>query len=198
MVEQHVAPSNALCQRAKLEPYCRRVRALVSPERFAHILRVAALAEEIAVANGFPPAEVEATALAGILHDAARDLGREELYRLAPAENDVERDQVLAVHGRASRALAISWGVTDESVLRAVAGHVFGVTVGDRIGMAVYVADVSEPGRGVNGDILDLAMSDLEGAYRCAVASKVRYLRSKGLAVHPATLKVYEHIDHLT
>lgn len=198
MVEKHVASLNAPCQRGKIEPFCRRVRSLVTPSRFAHILRVAVLAEEIAVANGFEPDEVEATALAGILHDAARDMRPEELYRLAPADNEVEREQALAVHGRASRALAESWGVTDERVLDAVAGHVFGVTVGDRIGMAVYVADVSEPGRGVNGDIRDLAMVDLERAYRCAVESKVHYLRSKGLAVHPATLKVYEQIDHAT
>lgn len=198
MTEQHVPSSSAPCERAKLEPYCRRVRSLVTPSRFAHILRVAVLAEEIAAANGFEPDEIEATALAGILHDAARDLGPDDLYRLAPADNELERGHALAVHGRASRALAESWGVTDERVLDAVSGHVFGVTVGDRVGMAVYVADVSEPGRGVNGEIRDLAMVDLEGAYRRAVESKVHYLRSKGLAVHPATLKVYEQIDHAT
>ena len=63
--------------------------------------------------------------------------------------------------------------------LNAIEGHVFGVPVGNRVGMAVYVADVSEPGRGVNADIRELAMSNLSRAYQQAVDSKVTYLRSQ-------------------
>lgn len=195
MIEAHSERLTTPCERPEFAPYCTHVRRVVTADRFAHIARVATLAERIARANGLPPDEVAATALAGILHDAARDLDSEELYRLAPPENALERRHALAVHGRASSALAQSWGVTDPRVLAAVAGHVFGVALDDRIGMAVYVADVCEPGRGVNEDIRELAMSDLERAYRCAVVSKVDYLRSKGLAVHPATMKVYEQID---
>ncbi len=148
------------------------------------------------MANGFSADEVEAVSLAGIVHDAARDLSPAELYRLAPPLCDVEVDQALSVHGRASRALAEAWGIADERVLAAVEGHVFGVPLSDRIGMALYVADVSEPGRGVNDDIRALALVDLKRAYRQAVEAKVRYLRAKGLAVHPAMLSTYEQIDH--
>lgn len=168
----------------------------MTPERFEHIERVAALTETIARANGFDEAEIAAACLAAVLHDAARDLPADELLRLAPPECDLERQHPLSVHGRASRALAEGWGVTDERILEAVAGHVFGVALDNRIGMALYVADVSEPGRGVNGDIRDLACVDLPRAYQRAVDSKVRYLRSKGKAVHPATLRVYEQIRH--
>ncbi len=148
------------------------------------------------MANGFSADEVEAVSLAGIVHDAARDLSPAELYRLAPPLCDVEVDQALSVHGRASRALAEAWGIADERVLAAVEGHVFGVPLSDRIGMALYVADVSEPGRGVNDDMRALALVDLKRAYRQAVEAKVRYLRAKGLAVHPAMLSTYEQIDH--
>lgn len=186
------------CSRAEIAPYCERVREMVSPERFRHIVRVAVLAEEIARANDFSADEVRATALAAILHDVARDLSPAQLLELAPPRIDLEREHALALHGRAGRVLAERWGVSDGRVLEAIAGHVFGVPVSNRVGMALYVADVSEPGRDVNADIREVAMHDLVRAYRCAVESKVRYLRSKGKAVHPLTLEVYEKICHAT
>jgi HD superfamily phosphohydrolase YqeK len=48
----------------------------------------------------------------------------------------------------------------------------------------------------VNDDVRDLAMSNLERAYRRAVDSKVRYLRSRGKDVHPRTLQVYAELTH--
>ncbi len=186
------------CTRASVNAYCSRVKALVTPRRFEHILRVATLADTIARANDFTRGEVRVTNLAAVLHDAARDLPAEELFKLAPPETDLEREHPLAVHGRAARRLAECWGVTDERVLEAVEGHVFGVPHGNRVGMAVYVADVSEPGRGVNDDIRELAMTNLFRAYQRAVQSKVQYLRAKGKAVHPATLRVYQELRELT
>jgi predicted HD superfamily hydrolase involved in NAD metabolism len=173
-----------------------RVERLVTPARFQHILRVVRLAESIAVGNRFDEGELRATATAALLHDAARDLPAEQLFRLAPPQCQMEKDHPLAVHGRAGRALAEEWGVRDVRVLRAISGHVFGVAPDDRVGMAVYVADVSEPGRGVNDDIRELAICDLAAAYRLAVDTKVGYLRSCGKAVHPETLKVYAAIHN--
>lgn len=169
-----------------------KVRALVRPERFAHTLRVAALAQEIAERNGL---DGERAYLAGLLHDAARDLPLEELLRLAPPENGVEAAHPLALHGRAARRLAEAWGVADEAVLEAVEGHVYGVDPSNLLGMALCVADVSEPGRGVNGEIREQALAGaLREAYRQAVANKVAYLRSKGVPLHPRTLEVYHSL----
>ncbi|MGL4609240.1 MAG: bis(5'-nucleosyl)-tetraphosphatase (symmetrical) YqeK [Trueperaceae bacterium] len=170
---------------------------MVSPKRFEHIARVAALAETIAIANDFSESELRATCLAAVLHDAARDLDAAAMFKLAPPQTDLERDHHLSVHGRASRRLAEQWGVSDERVLEAIEGHVFGVAHNNHVGMAVYIADVSEPGRGVNDDIRELAMTNLFRAYQKAVNSKVSYLRSKGKAVHPVTLEVYQQICSL-
>lgn len=194
MASEAIFTPNSPCSRSSVAPYCERVRALVKPERWAHIERVAILAETIARANGFAEDEVRATSLAAVLHDAARDLGDARLLELAPALNDAECDHPIMVHGRASRALARSWGVTDERVLDAIEGHVYGPPPGHPIGMAVYVADVSEPGRGVNDDVRELAMSNLPRAYRRAVRTKVDYLRSRGKVVHPKTLEVHDQI----
>jgi len=188
-------PTAGPCRRASIAPYCERVQANLSRERFEHVLRVAELAESIALANAFDVGELRATLLAAILHDVARELSPEALFALAPAENELERRHPVAVHGRAGRVLAERWGVSDERVLDAIEGHVFGARPGDRVGMAVYVADVSEPGRGVNGDVRALAMVNLERAYRRAVQAKVRYLRSRGKDVHPRTLQVHDELS---
>lgn len=169
-----------------------RVQRGVSPARFAHILRVADLAAEIARVNGL---DEERTYLAAILHDAARDFSAEQLIALAPPENEVEKAHPLALHGRASRVVAQSWGVEDLEVLEAIEGHVYGVTPEHPIGMAVYVADVSEPGRGVNAEIRELALrGKLLEAYQQAVVSKVTYLQSKGITPHPRTMKAYQKL----
>jgi predicted HD superfamily hydrolase involved in NAD metabolism len=186
------------CSRPSLAPYCQRVRERLSPERYAHVIRVTNLAETIARANGFSRGELRATTLAAILHDVARELDDHELLTLAPAENDLERMHPLATHGRAGRRIAAAWGVNDERVLEAIEGHVFGVPPGHRVGMALYVADVSEPGRGVNHELRELAMSHLPRAYRQAVDAKVTYLRERGKLVHPRTLQVHEELRRAT
>ncbi|MDZ7703074.1 MAG: bis(5'-nucleosyl)-tetraphosphatase (symmetrical) YqeK [Trueperaceae bacterium] len=188
---------NSPCDRASIAPYCARVKQMVTPKRFEHIVRVAILAETIAIANDFSRGDLRATSLAAVLHDAARDLPPDEMFALAPPECPLEQQHPLSVHGRAARALAEGWGVSDERVLSAVEGHVFGVSHDNRVGMAVYIADVSEPGRGVNDDIRNLAMRNLFRAYQRALDSKVTYLRSKGKAVHPETLKIHQEICDL-
>lgn len=191
-------PQAGPCRRASLASYCERVRVRLSSERFAHVMRVAELAEGIALANGFDDGELRATSLAAILHDVAREETSERLFELAPPENDVERAHPLAVHGRAGRRIAESWGVTDERVLEAIEGHVFGPLPGHRVAVAVYVADVCEPGRGVNDDVRELAMGHLDRAFRRALDRKVRYLASRGKAIHPRTLQVHDQLQHPT
>lgn len=174
-----------------MQPWCEKVSALLSEERFAHVLRVTALAYELALTNGYSEAELNATLLAGILHDCARELPPEQLFELAPPQSELEVEYPLTVHGRAGRKMAEQWGVTDEHVLTAIEGHVFGVAQDNRVGVCVYVADVSEPGRGVNAHVRELARTDLSAAYGLAVQTKVGYLRSVGKPIHPDTLLAY-------
>lgn len=168
-----------------------RVRASVKPARFEHIMRVADLARDIAEANGL---DAERAYLAGILHDLARDLPPEELLRLAPPESEMDAGHPMALHGRAARAILELEGFDDLEVLEAVEDHVTGPRGGNRIALAVYVADVSEPGRGVNDHIRALAFTDLEGAYTEALFCKVTYLEGHNKPVHPRTRAAFERL----
>ena len=165
-----------------------RVRLMVRPKRYQHVLRVAELACQIACANGIDESRAYA---AGILHDIARDLPDAELLRLAPPEHAIDAAHPLALHGRAARTLLERWGYRDPVVLEAVEDHTTGPRGGNPVSACVYVADVSEPGRGVNDDIRELALYDLDAALHRAIASKVTYLQGRGIQVHPRTLQAY-------
>jgi predicted HD superfamily hydrolase involved in NAD metabolism len=174
-----------------LEAWIGRVRDNVKPARFEHIMRVADLAREIAAANGL---DADRAYLAGVLHDLARDLPPQELLRLAPPESELDADHPLALHGRAARAILESEGFDDLEVLEAVEDHVTGPRAQNPIALAVYVADVSEPGRGVNHHIREMALTNLENAYAEALFCKVSYLESHGKPVHPRTRAAFERL----
>lgn len=174
-----------------------RVRLMVKPRRYEHVQRVAVLARDIALSNGLTQTEVAEAYAAGILHDIARDLPESELLRLAPPECDIDAAHPLALHGRAARTLLERWGYPHVAVLDAVEDH----TTGPRLGLqsvvaaCVYIADVSEPGRGVNADIRELALLDLGAALNQAIRSKVTYLQGRGIQVHPRTLAAYHALS---
>jgi predicted HD superfamily hydrolase involved in NAD metabolism len=168
-----------------------RVRGMVKPERFEHILRVAALSKDIAHSNGLH--EFKAY-LAGVLHDIARDLTGDELLRLAPPESEMDAAHPLAVHGRAGRVLLESYGFNDTEILDAVEDHTTAPREDKLLSMCLYVADVTEPGRGVNHHIRELAFQDLPKAFAEAVACKVSYLQKKGVPVHPRTLAAFDRL----
>ena len=175
-----------------------RVRLMVKPKRYAHVQRVALLARQIAQGNGLSDQQAGQAYAAGILHDIARDLPDAELLRLAPPECEIDRLHPLALHGRAARTLLTRWGYTDEVVLNAVEDHTTGPLAGRPVSACVYIADVSEPGRGVNDDIRELALHDLAAALNRAIVSKVTYLQGRGIQVHPRTLRCYEALPACT
>lgn len=185
---------NKLCQYQFLQKYCKQVKASLSQKRFDHVLRVTDLASEIAISNDFFQEDYEATVLGAFLHDIARELSKEDMFAQAKPSIEVEEEHFMMLHGRAARSLAKSWGVDDLRVLESIEGHVLGVYPTNKIGMAVYVADVSEPARGVNNEIRELAFQDLCEAYKQAIGTKINYLKSKSKAIHPHTLKIYEEI----
>jgi len=184
----------------QLQGWLNRVQLMVKPRRFEHVMRVAELAREIAKAGGIDP---QLAYWAGVLHDVARDLPDTELLRLAPPECDIDAAHPLALHGRAGRTLLEHWGLGQNQAERIILEAVEDHTTGPRAGMAgagkagngvsacVYIADVSEPGRGVNADIRELALYDLPAALHRAIVSKVTYLQGRGIEVHPRLLSSY-------
>jgi predicted HD superfamily hydrolase involved in NAD metabolism len=180
----------------RLQDWISRVQLMVKPRRFEHVMRVAELASEMALMNGIDP---QLAYWAGVVHDVARDLPDGELLRLAPPECSIDAAHPLALHGRAGRTLLGHWGFSgqtqaERTILEAVEDHTTGPRAGNAVSVCVYIADVSEPGRGVNADIRELALHDLSAALRQAIVSKVTYLQGRGIEVHPRTLSTYHSL----
>lgn len=113
----------------------------VSPERLAHVERVAALAGQWAARMSVPEAERRRWLRAVWLHDALRDGAA--LDRWAP---DAPGPPELR-HGPASAACAEAEGERDRGVLNAVRYHSVGYAGWDMVGRVLYCADYLEPGR---------------------------------------------------
>lgn len=117
--------------------------AVVSPERLAHIERVAALIAQWADAMAQAETERARWLRAAWLHDALRDASPDELRRWAPSAEDPPKLR----HGPASAARAAADGEVDRGVLDAVRYHSVGFAGWDLVGRALYCADFLEPGR---------------------------------------------------
>ncbi len=119
------------------------VWAVVTPERRAHIGRVAQLASRWAEEIGVPDNERHRWLRAVWLHDALRDAPIEELDRWASSSPVPASLR----HGPASAARAKAEGETDRGVLDAVRYHSIGLAEWDMVGRVLYCADYLEPGR---------------------------------------------------
>jgi HD superfamily phosphohydrolase YqeK len=117
--------------------------AVVSPERIAHIERVAELVVRWAEEMGVPDSERNRWLRAVWLHDALRDAPLEELESWASATPGPAELK----HGPASAARAKADGETDRGVLDAVRYHSVGLAEWDMAGRVLYCADFLEPGR---------------------------------------------------
>jgi len=117
--------------------------AAASPERVAHIERVARLAAGWAERLRVGEAERARWLRSVWLHDALRDAEDAVLARWAP-ETPGPRS---LRHGPASAARAEAEGETDRGVLDAVRYHSVGYAGWDMVGRVLYCADYLEPGR---------------------------------------------------
>lgn len=173
----------------KREKIISSLRSSMPEKRLNHSLGVSASAAQLAKEFGCDP---ERAALAGLLHDCARDLDSAELLRLAGDYNInvnlAERYCPLLLHGPVGAALCRErFGVEDDEVLRAIALHTTGSPEMSLLDKVVYLADKIEPGRLYNGVAALRAAAGRgpdEGLVAC-LAHFMYYLISKGEVIHP-------------
>ncbi|GAC1581678.1 MAG: hypothetical protein NVS3B7_16850 [Candidatus Elarobacter sp.] len=166
--------------------------ALGQPHRYAHVVRVARMAERLAVAHGIDPHRAR---VAGMLHDLARLYPSERLLhdcaeRRMPIDA-FETQNPIVLHARLSAELARErFGIDDTGILSAIRKHTVASAVMGPLDTVVYLADGLEPGRDFaeRQALAALAFRDLDAAMRGVLASSIAYLQERGLAVAPQTL----------
>ena len=137
-VSQHVLLSAAAA--GELPPW-----AVATPQRRAHMARVAELLGTWAEALCLDEGERARWRATGLLHDALRDERPETLRGRVPASLRDLPGPLL--HGPAAAERLRVEGVLDGELLRAVAFHTVGDAAFGRLGRALYAADFLEPGR---------------------------------------------------
>ena len=178
----------------------RRVAALMTPARFGHTRQTARLALELAVKYG---ADLQKTAEAALLHDAARDLGPRALaayvlrYRLRfPALKETLEKAPVLLHACVGADMAAKkFGVRDRAVLSAIRSHTLGSVSPGLLDKIIYVSDLAAADRDFREAraVRELAFRDLDAAYAAANYVKLVYALKAGGWTHPESVAVLSH-----
>ena len=177
----------------------RYVKKSVSEKRYSHSVRTAEMCRKLCALYGL---DEKTGYFAGISHDMCKNFKPEQLLSLAQEDgadvSELERKKPSLLHGRAAAVLLKNdFGVTDSSVLEAVANHTFGKTGMCSLAKVLYAADKIEPGREhVTEDYLArlLALS-LNGLVKAVLEENIDYLRKKGSAVAQESEKLLESLQ---
>lgn len=181
------------------ETVCAAVATRLSPGAFAHSERVAETAAELAGHYGLDAAEAR---LAGILHDWHRELAGEELVARARAlgieVTGTDEEVPYLLHGPvAARELPAVFPDLSAGVLEAIAAHTYGSVPMPPLAMAVYVADVIEPGRahdGVERIREHVGEATLRELFADAYVASLKHIIKRRRPIHPCTLEVWNQI----
>jgi len=170
----------------------RWVEARLKPKRFQHTLGV----EETAVllARTFGCDQQEA-ALAALLHDNAKNLDQEELYKICQKhypEYHLTDEYASVFHAFAGAVTAKEkYPELSEDILQAICFHTTGRPHMSMLEKIIYAADYAEPGRepfpGLEL-IRERLFQNLDDGVRRMLQQTVDYVKMKKKKIHPLTL----------
>ncbi len=174
------------------------VRERLSSKRFEHTMNVKKMAVKLAKHYG---ADENKAALAATLHDAAKEISKDEmrgLMREYPqwAEGGEQRPTPVW-HGVCAAILArTQWGVTDEEVLSAIACHTAGKPGMSMLDKIVYLADMTSAERDWDGveQLRKLEMQDLDKAMLAALKQTNDFVLGQGKPLDPMSKAAYDDI----
>lgn len=184
------------------EEILEKMQRTMKPKRFEHCLRVEKKSRQLAERYGANP---DKAALAGLLHDYAKNLSDEEFlqliekYRLDP---ELKNWNNSVWHGKVGiYKIQEDFHLQDAEILQAIEAHTVGNAAMTTLDKVVYVADYIEDGRDFPGveKARELAEKSLDAAVAFETARTVEYLAAKFLPIYPQTLETYNaYISQLT
>jgi len=175
------------------EKYVNIIKKKLSPARADHSLRVRETAVQMADRLG---ADREKTAIAGLLHDYAKDTEHGLLLETAERNGlftcEAERAQPDLLHGPVGAWLCREeLGIRDEEILRAVSCHTTGRAGMKGLDVIIYLADLIEPGRSFKGveDLRAVCGRDIYAGLLLAFDRTLRYVIDRRMLIHPHTVE---------
>ena len=162
--------------------------------RFEHCLRVEQTAIQLAKLNH---EDVEKAAVAGLIHDYAKERSAEEFKRVIIAKK-MDQDLLnwgnFIWHGEVgAEIIQDELKITDEEILNAVRRHTIGAVQMTTLDKIVYVADYVEPGRDFPGAnyAREVAFADLDDGVRYETQHTLQYLLENNQKIYPAAILTY-------
>lgn len=143
--------------------------------------------------------DMDRALLAGLLHDCAKCIPAEEKIKMCKKNHieiaEAEKDNPGLLHAKLGAFLAKEkYGITDESILRAIRFHTTGCPEMTLLDKIIYIADYIEAGRKPLPNLAEvrkLAFCDLDACLYRILEDSLVYLKSKGSVVDPMTEKTY-------
>ena len=175
-----------------VESIFQEVQKELSPKRWRHTQGVMNKAIELAQRHD---GNVEQAYLAALLHDVAREWSTEQWVAEAKMAGLVMDEAALhspvLLHAPLAAWVAKRrFGVTDETVLNAIARHTIGGTDLSLLDKIIYLADGLEEGRSYKGveELRQLALQDIDAAMLAVYDQTLRYMIKREEAIHPETI----------
>ena len=167
-------------------------------KRLEHCLSVARLCYDLALSLPCDPMKAY---LAGVFHDIARELPKEELLALARSHSipigSEEEAEPLLLHGDiAAAVMAENYNITDGEILNAVRRHTVGDTAMTLLDKIVFLADKVEPLRLYKGaaEIREKAFIDFDAAFYDVVRNEIAFCGQQSYDVHPKSRLLLENL----
>lgn len=175
------------------------VRSRLSDKRYEHTLNVRKMAVKLAKRHY---ADEDRAALAALLHDAAKEISKDEMRAIMKAHPEYaeggEERPAPVWHGICAAILArTEWGVEDEAVLSAIACHTAGKPGMSKLDKILYLADMSSAERdwpGVN-KLRKLERKDLDAAMLMALKQTNDFVLSQDKPLDPMSKAAYDDIQ---
>ncbi len=168
------------------------LKSMLKENRYKHSIGVCETAVKLATIYG---ADEDKAYTAGLLHDAAKNLGKREMLsecdRLGVELDDIERANPALVHAVLGKAyIKEKFGIDDEEILNAVRYHTTGRAGMNLLEKIIYIADMVEPNRDFEGVIKlrSIVERDIDAACIMGLSQTIEFTLQKGELIHPDTV----------
>lgn len=176
------------------------VEARIKPKRFQHTLGVEETAVQLARIYGVNPYEAS---IAALLHDNAKNLSNEELYRICQTyypQYNLTQEYSSVFHAFAGAITAKRrYSELSNDVINAICFHTTGRPNMSTLEKIIYAADYAEPGRepfpGLEL-IREYLFNDLDDGIRHMLQQTVDYVKMKNKKIHPLTITTLDYYTY--
>lgn len=176
-----------------------KLKEMLSEHRYLHSLGTAEEARKLAEVYH---CDQDKAYLAGILHDCAKSLSKEEMKELLKDDGYSEEflNSKTVMHAPAGEKIAEKeFGIIDLDILHSIRYHCYGKENMSLIEKIVYVADKIEPSRNYDGieELRKLAYENLDAALLFSISHSVKTVTEQKWYLYESTVKAKKYYEDI-